>query len=145
MTTLAELPESQIENLLNLGGMLSAWTGPYGAEPAPTVQKMLFYEPTDANERVILIRNSGSSGVNDEDLRRPSYMIVMFGRVDESPATVKTRMDDINGWLLENYQSDSIIGVEVLTDVLGPYLTTTGRPFSEITVQLTISRNRTVK
>jgi len=136
MTTTADLVETQVKDLLSEAGMLDAIDG-----VAPTVQLIEYREPVATDERVIMIRQDGAGGDSDEDIRRPSVLIAMFGKVDESPTKIRLRMEDILGTILVAGAQQRIIHINPASDVMGPYRTDTRRPVFEISATVIFAQS----
>ena len=137
------LAAKQIRDLLDEGWLLDGWSDMFSTDqPAPIVQMLLFNEgKLKATDRCILIRNSGS-GDSTQYVQRQQFTIHLFGLNDaqSEAAIVNERADQINAYFLSNYKKTCIIGVNVLSDVMGPFLTDSGRPVFEINIEIILER-----
>lgn len=128
--TKEDLPEAQVALFLDAESLFTGYTK----------QLMLFKEPATATERVILIKVDGSSAPSTEDHQFPSMMVVVFGAVnDTNISDVKLRAEDIAKKLRNQGSQGRTVGIQNPTNVFGPFLSDSGRPWFEIDFTLVLS------
>ncbi len=140
MSTVADLEANQLQNHINAGGFLSAFTDIFGgSQPAPKVQIFeLNLANTDvkSEDRVIMIRNSGSitSATRTFFKSRPMLVLVV-GKVGETDRTIANGLaDDIENYLVQNHSDGKCIANIESSGVTGPFITEDGRRAFEINI-----------
>lgn len=129
------LPEEEIKDLLDAGGFLGSWVDGRGnTQPNPVVQIGMLRESEIGRNRCIVIRKNGGSSA-DEYLRNPNLVIYFLGYESDGHLIIAERMDEMIGYILDNYQSGCIMSVTAQGDVNGPFMTDSGRPVYELNLQ----------
>ena len=135
--------EEEIRQVLDDGGFFSAFVDYFGDnQPTPAVQLMLFDEsdPDIANQRIILIRETGGGGGN-RYVQNATVSIVLFGLQDKTDsAVVKARAGEIYSYLLETRTKCGIINIDPIVSATPVMLTESGRPHVEIQTLVKIDR-----
>lgn len=134
MATLESLPEEQVKDYLSSKGLLGDISG------APVkVQLFEFREPKSSSDRVICVKNRGSIGSSDDMVRRIGIVILVVSAVGDQIKECRLRAEDILKSTLTTTGYNSIISMQSVGGVLGPYRTASDRVTFEIPLTVIFS------
>src|SRR5690606_34929894 len=91
--------------------------------------------PFALDNKIVLTRQEG--GISDNVIRRHNVTVMVFTGINATNAERKQALDDASlllRYFLTNYTTDSIIDIEPVVDVSGPFQTGQNRYLYQFTV-----------
>lgn len=95
---------------------------------------------TLTGDKILLTRQSGQG--SDEDIRELIVECWLFSRVNATGQDASILLDEATtamSHVLTDYKSGSIIGISVIEDVTGPFITGQNRTFYRFTVRTLVN------
>jgi hypothetical protein len=143
-TTIDDLEEKQLENLLIAGGFLAAFTDILGnSQPAPATQIFeLDTTDLDPNERAVMIRRVG--GVSNPATRFNNkivpMVVVVCGKANQEDRIVSYGLaQDMEKYLVKNYADTGCLFNITSSGVNGPFTLADSRRVYEINIMVSFN------
>jgi len=143
-TTIDDLEEKQLENLLISGGFLAAFTDILGnSQPAPSTQIFeLNTTDLDPNERAVMIRRTG--GVSNPATRFNHkivpMVVVVCGKANQEDRIVSYGLaQDMEKYLVKNYVDTGCLFDITSSGVNGPFTLADSRRLYEINIMVSFN------
>ena len=151
MATLDKLPVKQLYDHLVSGGFIdSGFTDIFGdsqpklvfqADELNLVRDGDSPDGIDANERVVMIRESGTVNSSTRiHIKTINMLLVVVGKTGDSDRTIiKGYMTDIEDWLVANYSDGGCISNIEFSGAKGPDITDDGRRAFSLSLVVTFN------